>query len=220
MAEVDTLGILQEIQALVSDKLQVVSYKWLSRNFLLSSNASKRVLQEFVEKHGNELEVVYALSGWLKNNPSIYHVKLVTGNKLAETKEEFDGRCSVQVYSVQPCIPKDPATLWNAEFVQAEELFRQPPTIDNCLWDNRFCGISNSFVTRNSKGITVSMAALQPKQAGLAGPSKSNSMNQNATIAPTQQKKVHESSPKVRIESSNVKKDIKTESTVWEVTNR
>ncbi|CAL5374937.1 unnamed protein product [Camellia sinensis] len=54
-----------------------------------------------------------------------------------ESKQEFNGNCSVQVYSVQACIPKDPAALWNAEFVQAEELLRQPLTIDNCLRDNR-----------------------------------------------------------------------------------
>lgn len=211
MAEVETLGILEEIQALVSDKLQVVSYKWLSRNFLLPSNVSKRLLQEFVEKHGNGFEVVYILSGWLKNNPSVYHIRLVSGPKLSESKQEFDGNCSVQVYSVQACIPKDPAALWNAEFVQAEELFRQPPTIDNCLRDNRFCGISNSFVKRNADGTAVSIAAPQPKNAVVAGPSRSNSMIQKATISQPQQKKVQQSSPKVGLESSNVVKSIKTE---------
>jgi DNA polymerase delta subunit 3 len=38
---------------------------------------------------------------------------------------------------VQACVPKDPAALWNAEFVQAEELFKQSFTVDNCLRDNR-----------------------------------------------------------------------------------
>lgn len=55
----------------------------------------------------------------------------------AEAKKEFGGHCSVQVYSVQACIPKDPASLWNAEFVQAEELYKQPFAVDNCLRDNR-----------------------------------------------------------------------------------
>ncbi|CAL5417520.1 unnamed protein product [Camellia sinensis] len=50
-----------------------------------------------------------------------------------ESKQEFNGNYSVQVYTVQACIPKYPAALWNAEFVQAEELLRQPSTIDNCL---------------------------------------------------------------------------------------
>ncbi|CAL5419931.1 unnamed protein product [Camellia sinensis] len=50
-----------------------------------------------------------------------------------QSKQEFNGNYSVQVYTVQACIPKYPAALWNAEFVQAEELLRQPSTIDNCL---------------------------------------------------------------------------------------
>ncbi|KAK8643726.1 hypothetical protein V6N13_013007 [Hibiscus sabdariffa] len=83
MSQIETLGILDEIQALVSDKLQVVSYKWLSRNFLVSSNVAKRLLAEFVEKHGSGLEVVYSLSGWLKNSPSNYHIQLVTEPKLS-----------------------------------------------------------------------------------------------------------------------------------------
>ncbi|KVI10526.1 DNA polymerase subunit Cdc27 [Cynara cardunculus var. scolymus] len=137
MADIETLGILDEIQALVSDKLQVVSYKWLSRNFLVPSNTAKRLLQEFVEKNGSQLEVVYSLSGWLKNNPSAYHIKLVLGSKLSEAQEEFSDRCSIQVYSVQACIPKDPAVLWNTEYIQAEELFKEPPNVVNCLRDNR-----------------------------------------------------------------------------------
>ncbi|PSS15872.1 DNA polymerase delta subunit like [Actinidia chinensis var. chinensis] len=214
MTEVETLGLLEEIQALVSYKLQVVSYKWLSRNFLLPSNASKRLLQDFVEKYGNGFEVVHALSGWLKNNSSVYHIRLASGSTLAEAKQEFDGNCSVHVYSVQACIPKDPAALWNDEFLQAEELFRQPPTMDNCLRDNRFCGISNSFVKRNAEGTAVSIAAPQPKSAGLAGPSRSNSSNQNVKMPQPQQKKVQQSSPKVGPGISNVIKDIKTESHV------
>ncbi|XP_044505545.1 uncharacterized protein LOC123225549 [Mangifera indica] len=83
MSGIETLGILDEIQALVSDHLQVVSYKWLSRKFLVSSNTAKRLLEEFVEKHGSGLEVVYALCGWLKSSPPSYKIKLVSGPKLA-----------------------------------------------------------------------------------------------------------------------------------------
>ncbi|GKB39856.1 DNA polymerase subunit Cdc27 [Tanacetum coccineum] len=62
---------------------RTVSYKWLSRNFLVPSNTAKRLLQEFVEKNGSQLKVIYSLSGWLKNNPEAYHVKLVLGSKLS-----------------------------------------------------------------------------------------------------------------------------------------
>ncbi|KAK9268517.1 hypothetical protein L1049_000270 [Liquidambar formosana] len=212
MADVETLGILEEIAALVSDKLQVVSYKWLSRNYLVSSKSAKRLLQEFVGKHGSGMEVVYTLSGWLKNNPPIYHIRLVSGPKLAEAKQEFDGNCSVQVYSVQACIPKDPAALWNAEFVQAEELFKQPSTFDNCLRDNRFCGISNSFVKRNAEGTPVGIVAPQPKSSGVSAPSKSNSPHQTIAVPQPQQRKVLQSSPKVGLQSPSVATDVKSES--------
>lgn len=65
----------------------------------------------------------------------------------AEAKQEFDGNCSIQVYSVQACIPKDPAALWNAEFVQAEELFKQPFVVDNCLRDNRYGDVYSIMVS-------------------------------------------------------------------------
>ncbi|XP_028755473.1 uncharacterized protein LOC114714855 isoform X1 [Neltuma alba] len=192
MAQTETLGILEDIESLVSDKLQVVSYKWLSRNYMVSSDAAKRLLQEFVRKHGTGFEVIYKLSGWLKSTPPSYHVRLVTGPKLAEAQKEFDGNCSVQVYSVQASIPKDPAVLWNAEFIQAEELFKQASSVDNCLRDNRFCGISNSFVRRNADSTQSFPAAQQAKPAAGLG--------------------IQESIPKVSAQSHNVVKDVKSES--------
>ncbi|MCD7448901.1 hypothetical protein HAX54_046995 [Datura stramonium] len=200
MADIETLGIVDEIQTLVSDKLQVVSYKWLSRNFLVSSDSAKRLLQEFVEKHGNGLEVVYSLSGWLKDSPSTYHIKLVSSANLAEAKKEFSDNCSVQVYSVQACIPKDPVALWNAEFVQAEELFRQSLSVDNCLLDNRFCGVSNPFIKRNGGGTIPSTTAVPQVKTEALGLRKSNS---TAQVQP-EQKKVQLPSPSASVPSSHV----------------
>lgn len=42
-----------------------------------------RLLQDFVEKHGTRIEIVYTLSGWLKTDPSVYHIRLVPKPKLA-----------------------------------------------------------------------------------------------------------------------------------------
>ncbi|KAK8643725.1 hypothetical protein V6N13_013007 [Hibiscus sabdariffa] len=210
MSQIETLGILDEIQALVSDKLQVVSYKWLSRNFLVSSNVAKRLLAEFVEKHGSGLEVVYSLSGWLKNSPSNYHIQLVTEPKLSEAKQQYDGNCTVHVYSVQACIPKDPAALWNMEFIQAEELFKQPTTIDNCLRDNRFCGISSSFVKRNIDGTTAGVATAQPNSVGISGLSKHTSSHTNVAL-PSQQNKLQQSNTKVAQQPPIVIKDTKSD---------
>ncbi|KHN36902.1 DNA polymerase delta subunit 3 [Glycine soja] len=182
-----------------------ISYKWLSRNYMVSSDEAKRLLQEFVQKHEGGLEVVYALSGWLKSNHPSYHVRLVTGPKLEEAQQEFDGDCSVQIYSVQASIPKDPAVLWNAEFIQAEELFKQPSSVDNCLRDNRFSGVFNSFVRWNVDGPTVVSAAPQSKSLG-EGPTKSNIVHQpSKNIA-------CDSIDKVDTKPQSVVKEVKSES--------
>ncbi|KAI3675038.1 hypothetical protein L1987_84620 [Smallanthus sonchifolius] len=213
MADIETLGVLDEIQALISDKLQVVSYKWLSRNFLLPSNTAKKLLHEFVEKKESQLEVIYSLSGWLKNNPEAYHIKLVLGSKLSEAKEEFGDGCSVQVYSVQACVPKDPTVLWNAEFIQSEELFKEPANVVNCLRDNRnnhtctigsparcevswFCGISNSFIKRNAEGAPVNSIAPSLINVGIHGPSRTDSGDQVSDPLLGKEKKIERLDPK------------------------
>lgn len=213
MAEVETLGILDDIESLVCDNLQVVSYKWLSRNFLVSSNAAKRLLHEFVEKKGSNLEVVYTLSGWLKNDPSVYHITLASRNKLKEAKQEFDDNCSVQVYSVQTCIPKDSASLWNAEFIQAEELFKQAPTINNCLRDNRLCRISNSFVKRNVEGTHDGNTAVLNSNSTVAVASKVDPAHKPASVSQPQQKNQQQISPRVGQQSSNEVKNVNSHHT-------
>ncbi|KAL8507651.1 hypothetical protein ACS0TY_018259 [Phlomoides rotata] len=214
MAEIETLGILDEIRFFVSDKLQVVSYKWLSRNFLISSNAAKRLLQEFIEKYGDGFEVIYSLSGWLKNSPTTYHIRLVSKHMLSDAKQEFNGNCSIQVYSIQACLPKDPATLWNHEFVQAEDLFRQTSTVENCLLDNRFCGVSNPFVKRTAGETPLGSGTLQVKSTGLSGLSSSFSINQLTTVPQSLKKKVQKSSSDAGVQPSDTAKPVKTEDPV------
>ncbi|XP_058095507.1 uncharacterized protein LOC131240959 isoform X1 [Magnolia sinica] len=201
MADGETLGFLDEIQFLVYDKRQVVTYKWLSRNFSVSSNDAKRLLQEFVEKNGCGPKTVYTLSGRLKNNPQVYHIRLVSGLRLA-VKQEFEDNFSVQVYSVQDNIPKDPAALWSDEFVQAEELFNQPPTAENCLRDNRFCGVSNTFVKRIANGEPGGVAPPQPNIGGIAVSSKANVVHEVPTAPQPQQGRVQEPSPKLGLQPS------------------
>ncbi|KZV29710.1 DNA-directed DNA polymerase [Dorcoceras hygrometricum] len=214
MTEIETLGILDEVRSIVSDKLQVVSYKWLSRNFLVSSNAAKRLLQDFVDKHGSELEVVFSLSGWLKDKPYTYHIKLVSKHNLTEAKQEFEGHCSVHVYSVQACLPKDPVTLWNHEFVQAEDFFKQPLADDNCLRDNRFSGVSNSFVKRNAGKTPLASAFMQSKAAEISGLSASYSSHGTMEVPRPQQKKVRQSSSNVGIPSPSIVYNVKSGSNV------
>ncbi|KAL1537953.1 DNA polymerase delta subunit 3-like [Salvia divinorum] len=213
MAETDTIGIIDEIHSFISDRLQVISYKWLSRNFLVSSNAAKRLLEEFVEKHGGGLAVIYSLSGWLKSNPTTYHIRLVPSHMLSDAKEEFDGKCSVQVYSIQACLPKDPATLWNHEFVQAEDLFKQPSTLDNCLRDNRFCGVSNSFVKRTVGGTPLGSGSLQVKSTRVSGLS-SSSIPQATADPRSIQKNFQNAGSNPGAQPLNTEKPVKTEGNV------
>ncbi|XP_042434301.1 uncharacterized protein LOC122020442 [Zingiber officinale] len=175
MTAAGTLDLFPQVQTLVLDKLQVVSYKWLSRNFSVSSNDAKRLLQEFVEKHCDELEVIYTVSGWSKNDPQTYCVKLASKHKLQDIKHIFEENYSVQVYSVQACIPNDLAVIWNAEFVQSEELFSHPSTEENCLRDNRFSAISNQAVKRTIDRNYVAAAAPRPKN-GMAESKTTSSM--------------------------------------------
>ncbi|KAG6397861.1 hypothetical protein SASPL_139311 [Salvia splendens] len=213
MAETTALGIEDEIHSFVSDRLQVISYKWLSRNFLVSSNAAKRLLEEFVEKHGDGLAVIYSLSGWLKSNPTTYHIRLVPSHMLPDAKEEFDGKCSVQVYSIQACLPKDPATLWNHEFVQAEDLFKQPSTLDNCLRDNRFCGVSNSFVKRTVGETPLGSGSIQVKSTRVSGLS-SCSIPQATADPRSIQKNYQNAGSNPGAQSPNTAKPVKTEGNV------
>uniref|UniRef100_A0A0D3EKV1 DNA polymerase delta subunit 3 n=1 Tax=Oryza barthii TaxID=65489 RepID=A0A0D3EKV1_9ORYZ len=185
-----------------------ISYKWLSRNFSVSSNDSKRLLQEFVNKHGADLKVIYSVSGWLKKNPTNYCVKLTSGHKLEEARQEFKDSCSVQVYSIQACIPKDTAVLWNPEFVQAEELFNRPFDEENCLRDNRFCGVLNSFVKRTANGKLVSSLPPKPiNSVAAAAPLKTSSAPKEQSAKGQQQGLPGSSSPK-KGTSNKAEKDI------------
>ncbi|XP_039170321.1 uncharacterized protein LOC104451548 [Eucalyptus grandis] len=102
---------------------------------------------------------------------------LVSDKLSSEAKEEFDGECSVQVYNVQTGTLKDPAALWNAEFVQAEELFSQDATTENCLRDNRFYAVANPFVSRSSERELFDLGALK-----LNGARDANSEGKDAGV--------------------------------------
>lgn len=76
-------------------------------------------------------------------------------------EKEFNGTHSVSIYSVQASIPMEPAAIWNSEFVQAEELFLQPSTTDNCLRDNRY--VTHSSVIIHGKLSSTVDSALSLK---------------------------------------------------------
>eukprot|EP00897_Mesotaenium_endlicherianum_P007183 jgi/Mesen1/6493/ME000332S05507 len=129
--------VLDELDVLVKDELKMVSFKWLSRQFGLSVNVAKRLLQKYVDRGTADVTPVYLVAGWTNEEPAARSIVLTTADKLPGVRERLrGGRASAHVYSVQMSVPKDPAALWAPEFAQAEELLRQPPDVDNCLRDN------------------------------------------------------------------------------------
>ncbi|KAL2943272.1 DNA polymerase delta subunit 3 [Bienertia sinuspersici] len=202
---VETFWCHQMLQKSTASLKRYVLYVVASSIAVLMLKTSlSRLLQEFVEKCKDDLEVVYTVAGWLNKVPPTYHITLVPGPKLAEAKHDFDGNCSIQVYSVQACIPKDPVAIWNAEFIQAEELFKQPITEDNCLRDNRFCGVLNTFVKRNAEGECVAVTMPQTKSAGIPSPALDSPANQSGSVMQPQQKKLEEASLKSALQSSSM----------------
>ncbi|XP_024537559.1 DNA polymerase delta subunit 3 [Selaginella moellendorffii] len=159
-------GIIEQLRALVSDLSLMVSYKWLSRKFFISSNVAKRLLYKFVEKYGDGLEVLYSVSGWTQSQPRSYSVKVVKLSQLEGAKALLAEGSSVHIYSIQASVPRDPALVWSPDNVQAEEFFNQPLDAVNCLRDNRFSGVSCSLVKRDHKG-TVSSSAPASEKASL-----------------------------------------------------
>ncbi|KAG6556440.1 hypothetical protein Mapa_002383 [Marchantia paleacea] len=150
MEESPSSQVFFEIEGLILDALQVISYKWLSRKFSIPSNMAKRLLKRFVTQNQQlDLEIVYAVSGWTKKEPQCYSIQLVPKSKLEDVKTALKENPSVHVYSVQRCLPKDPAQLWSADFVQAVELFNQPQDVNNCLRDNRFSAVACTIVQRS-----------------------------------------------------------------------
>eukprot|EP00262_Sarcandra_glabra_P018094 TRINITY_DN6405_c1_g1_i2.p1 TRINITY_DN6405_c1_g1~~TRINITY_DN6405_c1_g1_i2.p1 ORF type:complete len:437 (-),score=115.48 TRINITY_DN6405_c1_g1_i2:139-1449(-) len=91
------------------------------------------------------------------------------------------------------------------EFLQAEELFDQASNVTNCLRDNRFCGVSNSFVKRHANGKPVSIVPSQPKNGlEVKVPSKNNGVLQVPSVPPPQQRPVQQPSPKIGLQSSTI----------------
>jgi hypothetical protein len=86
--------------------LQVVSFKWLARQFSIPANAAKRILLEFVESNHDKVSATYLISGWTKSCEPQHTVYLVDARAVAEHRKKLDPMTSLHVYSVQPVQPK------------------------------------------------------------------------------------------------------------------
>eukprot|EP00954_Amorphochlora_amoebiformis_P006341 495881-Amorphochlora_amoeboformis.AAC.1 len=55
--------ILTDIGLRVVDSVTPVTYRWLAQHYRAPAEISKRILQEFVNRNEDSVEVVYYLSG-------------------------------------------------------------------------------------------------------------------------------------------------------------
>ncbi|KAK9833500.1 hypothetical protein WJX84_002930 [Apatococcus fuscideae] len=145
--------ILQELEVVVGEELQVVSFKWLSRRYGLQVNIAKQLLFAFVERHKSKVKATYLLAGWTKSEPSQHIVRLVDQDKLLKSRETLAPVTSLHVYSIQPTQPKDPAELWNVDNGQLGQLFDDMVklSLDNCLVDNRWGAVACPDAKRDPK---------------------------------------------------------------------
>jgi DNA polymerase delta subunit 3 len=78
-------GILSDLEDIVSDQLQVVTYKWLGRRFNVPYDTAKRILFQFLTKHGQKVKATFLLSGWaaVEDGGEARHViRLVEGQQV------------------------------------------------------------------------------------------------------------------------------------------
>ena len=91
--------------------MQVVSFKWLARQFSIPANVAKKILSEFLEKHQGKVSATYLISGWTKGPEPEHTIQLVDSESLIERRKTLDPITSLHVYSVQPTQPKVNTTI-------------------------------------------------------------------------------------------------------------
>eukprot|EP00798_Chlamydomonas_sp_ICE-L_P032128 gene32128-16651_t len=153
MADIAPGTILEELFALVTQELKVVSYKWLARNYAIPANRAKQILFKFAEQQRDKVKTTYLVSGWEKEtNQHVFNV--LDSAKLHAAREQLDPITSMHVYSVAPPVPLDPSTLWQEDFIQAREL----------LTESKLSGANPSPSVRNFCANGSSAVKFTPEQ--------------------------------------------------------
>ena len=62
--------------------LQSVSYKWLSRRYMVPANYAKQLLFSFVESRRGSVNVTYTLAGWTKDPIPRHQISIVGESQL------------------------------------------------------------------------------------------------------------------------------------------
>lgn len=154
MTETSAVQVMQAVKELINDQLQVVTYKWLAREFKLSAAIAQQRLSTFADVHAGKVSITYMLSGYQrlrpldgdqsgsgnggggdncttqcggrKVTPRRHVVQLVSADSLKDCRAQLeDDSLHVQIYSLQPTQPKDSAELWNRDQIQLEAAFAQ-----------------------------------------------------------------------------------------------
>ena len=82
--------------------VQIVSFKWLARDYGISATAAKQHLQTFAKQHSKTVRVTYLLAGLTPEDPPRHVVQLVNQGQLKERRAALDSETSLHIYSVQP----------------------------------------------------------------------------------------------------------------------
>ena len=158
---------LRQMEAAVVEERQIVSFKWVAREFEVNARKARSLLEDLAKgKLSDKLRRIHLVCGWTKAPKRSHVVQLVPEEKLAETEEALERVTSRSIYSVQPCALKDPGALWSAEYTQVDALFSEPADCANSLRDNRMSDVTCKEVRREA----VSQVGTGPTPKGKAAP--------------------------------------------------
>jgi len=128
----------ENLDQYVCDNSQVVTFTWLSRELSVPINTAKQMLHTWAETKGNNISVVYMLGGRVADGSKTYY-SLVPKEKLIEAKSKLEEITSLHVFSVQPSLPIDSATLVAPEVeIRKKLIFDTKKALDDPLVDNRY----------------------------------------------------------------------------------
>ncbi|KAK9801868.1 hypothetical protein WJX73_003889 [Symbiochloris irregularis] len=146
--------ILKEVESLVCEELKAISFKWLARHFDIPASLAKQLLFSYTEKHRDRVCATYLVAGWTKEQCPRHVVQLVGQKCLQKLRSTLKKETSLHVYSIQPSQPKDPAELWNSDYLQSKDL------LSACSKDQK----ANALVENRASAIACKEAKWDPKE--------------------------------------------------------
>ncbi|KAI9104522.1 DNA polymerase subunit Cdc27 [Phlyctochytrium arcticum] len=107
------------LKTALQQEKRVVTYKWVSRKLSVDVNSAKQILYQYYATEKSEpIFATYYIQGRLGDGRDVL-CQVVDEERLEEAKKQYKS-CSVHVYSLQPCKPKDENTLFAVDFEVAQ----------------------------------------------------------------------------------------------------